>query len=66
MPIQTTQFKRKNNNKGKRGCFVCGSDQHWKRECPDRKFIQDKKSANVVTTETGNGMGMVILYHLFF
>jgi hypothetical protein len=56
-PIQTTQFKKKNNNnnKGKRGCFVCGSDQHWARECHDRTFTQDKKSANVVTTETGDG-----------
>jgi hypothetical protein len=49
-------FKKKNNNnKGKGGCFVCGSDQHWARECPDRKFTQDKKSANVVTTETEDG-----------
>jgi hypothetical protein len=56
-PVQTTQFKKKNNNnnKGKGGCFVCGSDQHWARECPDRKFTQDKKSANVVTTKTGDG-----------
>jgi hypothetical protein len=54
--VQTAQFKKKNNNnKGKGGCFVCGSDQHWARECPDRKFTQDKKSANVVTTETGDG-----------
>ena len=52
-PVQTTQFKKKNNNKGKGGCFVCGNDQHWAKDCPDRKFIQDKKSANVVTTETG-------------
>jgi hypothetical protein len=56
-PVQTTQFKKKNNNnnKGKGGCFVCGNDQHWARECPDRKFTRDKKSANVVTTETGDG-----------
>jgi hypothetical protein len=56
-PVQTAQFKKKknNNNKRKGGCFVCGSDQHWARECPDHKFTQDKKSANVVTTETGDG-----------
>jgi hypothetical protein len=36
--VQTVQFKKKKNNKGKGGCFVCGSDQHWARECPDRKF----------------------------
>jgi hypothetical protein len=54
--VQTAQFKKKkNNNKRKGGCFVCGSDQHWSRECPDRKFTQDKKSANVVTTETRDG-----------
>jgi hypothetical protein len=55
-PVQTTQFKKNNNNKGKGGCFFYGSDQHWARECPDRKFTQDKKSANVVTTETGDGI----------
>jgi hypothetical protein len=59
-PVQTAQLKKKkknnnNNNKGKGGCFVCGSDQHWARECPDRKFTRDKKSANVVTTKTGDG-----------
>jgi hypothetical protein len=56
-PVQTAQFKKKNNNsnKGKGGCFVCGSDQHWARECPDRKFTQDNKSVNVLTTETGDG-----------
>ena len=36
--VQTTQFKKKsNNNKGKGGCFVYGSDQYCARECPDRK-----------------------------
>jgi hypothetical protein len=35
--------------------LVCGSDQHWARECSDRKFTHDKKLANVVTTETGDG-----------
>jgi hypothetical protein len=55
--VQTTRFKKKkkNNNKGKGGCFVCGSDQRWARECHDHKFTQDKKSANVVTTETRDG-----------
>jgi hypothetical protein len=54
-PVQTAQFKKKNNNKGKGGCFVCGSNQHWARECPDSKFTQYKKSANVVITETEDG-----------
>jgi hypothetical protein len=55
-PVQTIQFKKKNNNnKGNGGCFVCDSDQHWARECPDRKSTQDKKSANVVTAKTRDG-----------
>ena len=44
----------KNNKKG-RGCFVCGSDEHWASACPDRKYKQEKKSANVVISETGGG-----------
>ena len=53
-PKQTTVFKKKNNKKG-RGCFVCGSDEHWASACPDRKYKQEKKSANVVISETGGG-----------
>ncbi|XP_021321330.1 uncharacterized protein LOC110437270 [Sorghum bicolor] len=53
-PIQTTQFKKKNNNK-KGGCFVCGSEDHWASECSDRKFQQERKSANIVTTDTTSG-----------
>ena len=48
---QTAQFKKKNNKKGG-GCFVCGSDEHWASACPDRKYKQEKKSANVVISET--------------
>ena len=51
-PKQTAQFKKKNNKKGG-GCFVCGSDEHWASACPDRKYKQEKKSANVVISETG-------------
>ena len=51
-PKQTTQFKKKNNKKCG-GCFVCGSDEHWASACPDRKYKQEKKSANVVISETG-------------
>ncbi|XP_066347833.1 uncharacterized protein [Miscanthus floridulus] len=54
-PVQTTRFKKKNNNKRDGGCFVCGSEQHWASERPERKFKQEKKSANVVTTDTGEG-----------
>jgi len=53
-PKQTAQFKKKNNKKGG-GCFVCGSDEHWASACPDRKYKQEKKSANVVISETGGG-----------
>lgn len=54
-PRQTAEFKKKNNNNKKGGCFVCCSDEHWASSCPDRKFKQEKKSANMVTTETEGG-----------
>ncbi|XP_066392622.1 uncharacterized protein [Miscanthus floridulus] len=54
-PVQTAQFKKKKNNKRDGGCFVCGSEHHWASECPERKFKQEKKSANVVTTDTREG-----------
>ena len=50
----TAEFKKKNNKKGG-GYFVCGSDEHWASACPDRKYKQEKKSANVVISETGGG-----------
>ena len=53
-PKQTAQFKKKNNKKGG-GCFVYGSDEHWASACPDHKYKQEKKSANVVISETGGG-----------
>jgi hypothetical protein len=43
-PKQTTTFKKKKNNKD-------GGDEHWARSCPDRKFKQEKKSANMVVSE---------------
>jgi hypothetical protein len=54
-PKQTAEFKKKNNNNKKGGYFVCGSDEHWASSYPDHKFKQDKKSANMETTETGGG-----------
>ena len=55
-PVQTTQFKKQNNNnKKKGGCFLCGSEDHWASECPDRKFKYEKKVVNMVTTKTGDG-----------
>jgi hypothetical protein len=36
--VQTAQFKKKNNNKKKGDCFVCGSEEHWASKCPDHKF----------------------------
>jgi hypothetical protein len=49
-PKQTTTFKKKKNNKDG-GCFVCGSNEHWASLCPDRKFKQEKKYANMVVSE---------------
>ena len=34
---------------------MCGSEDHWASQCLDRKFQQEKKSANVVTTDTSGG-----------
>ena len=45
-PKQIIVFKKKNNKKGG-GCFVYGSDEHWASACPNRKYKQEKKSANV-------------------
>jgi hypothetical protein len=53
-PKQTAEFKKKNNKKGG-GCFVCGSNEHWASACPDRKYKQEKKSANMVISETRGG-----------
>jgi 6-phosphogluconolactonase/glucosamine-6-phosphate isomerase/deaminase len=53
-PKQTTKFKKKSNKNGG-GCFVCGKDGHWASACPDRKFKQEKKAANMVISETGGG-----------
>ena len=53
---QTTNFKKKKNNKGK--CFVCGSLDHWAKDCKDRKDKQQhgqKKSANVVIGDAEKG-----------
>jgi hypothetical protein len=69
-PKQVVSFKRKNKGAG---CFVCGSTDHWASACPYRKFKQEKKpshekkSVNMVVSETAEGTsGMVIFYLLFF
>jgi hypothetical protein len=57
-PKQIATFKKKNKEVG---CFVCGSTDHWASVCPDRKFkqekkpAQEKKTANMVISETGEG-----------
>ncbi|WVZ57979.1 hypothetical protein U9M48_008301 [Paspalum notatum var. saurae] len=51
---QTTNFKKKKANK-RGSCFVCGSTDHWAKECPDRKDKQQKKTANVVVANTDAG-----------
>jgi len=52
-PKQTTTFKKKKNKNG--GCFVCGSNEHWASSCPDHKFKQEKKSANMVISKAEGG-----------
>ena len=65
-PKQTAQFKKKNNKEGG-DCFVYGTDEHWVSACPNHKYKQEKKSANVVISESRGGTsGIVILYPLFF
>ena len=39
---------RPRNNKNTKGCFICGKEGHWKRECPDKKQFKTQDSANVV------------------
>jgi len=47
---KSTTFKKKSKEKG--GCYVCGSNEHWAKECPDRKDNL-KKTTNVVISEPG-------------
>jgi len=49
-PKQTTTFKKKKGKKKNEGCFVCGSTKHWASACPG-KYVQPKKSANMVISE---------------
>ncbi|KAK3137089.1 hypothetical protein QOZ80_5BG0447690 [Eleusine coracana subsp. coracana] len=53
-PKQTTTFKKKNKEKG--ACFVCGSNEHWVKKCPERKGRKppQQKSANMVTSAGEN------------
>jgi hypothetical protein len=53
-PKQTTEFKKKNNKKGE-DSFVCDKDDHWASACPNHKFKQEKKAANMVISETRGG-----------
>ena len=48
-PKQTTNFKKKKNKDG--DCFVWRSKEHWASVCPDHKFKQEKKAANIVVNE---------------
>ena len=54
-PKQTTTFKKKKNNKDG-GCLVYRSDEHWASSCPDHKFKQENKSANMVVSEVKGGI----------
>ena len=44
------------------GCAICGSDEHWKNECPDRGTSRDRKSGggrvgNINSTRVRGGDG---------
>jgi hypothetical protein len=65
-PKQNTEFRKNFNKKKNEGCFVCGSTEHWTSACPS-KFVKEKKSANMVITETGgetSGYGNPLPYVL--
>ena len=34
-------------DKNNKGCFICGDEGHWKRDCPDRKYNKPENSANM-------------------
>lgn len=34
---------------GKGGCFICGKEGHWKRECPDKNTRKDADAANIAS-----------------
>jgi hypothetical protein len=57
-PKQIATFKKKNKEAG---CFVCRSTDRWASACLDRKFkqekkpTQEKKTTNMVISETGEG-----------
>lgn len=38
---------RPRNNKTSKGCFICGKEGHWKRECPDKRSSKAQDSANI-------------------
>lgn len=42
---------RPRTNKQSKGCFVCGKDDHWKRDCPERKSGKTENAANFVTKQ---------------
>jgi hypothetical protein len=54
---QTTTFKKKKKNKEDKGCFVCGSLDHWAKKCPNhkgRKHQPEQKTANMVVSSSGD------------
>jgi hypothetical protein len=56
-PKKNTTFKKKKNKEEDEGCFMCGSPDHWAKNCPNRKgrkHQHEKKIANMVT-RAGDG-----------
>lgn len=38
---------RPRNSKTNKGCFVCGKEDHWKKDCPDRRSNKQENTANL-------------------
>ena len=43
---------RPRNNKNNKGCFICGKEGHWKRECSEKRSFKPQDSANIAAEST--------------